>query len=182
MEYEYSLLKSKGNNVFIDSYSHIRRPGLVSIGSHVAVDWGFYCTTQLLLGDYIHVGPYVTCIGGKTGVFECRGFNNVMAGSRIICGSDRFDGSGLFGTMIPEEYHGRLIIEPVIMEPFSNVATNAVLLPGAHLAMGVLLTVGSVLRGETEPWTVYSGNPAQPIKTIDGRKAVDFAERLGYYF
>ncbi len=31
------------------------------------------------------------------------GFNNVMAGARIVCGSDRFDGSGLFGAMIPSD-------------------------------------------------------------------------------
>lgn len=180
--YDNKDLCSCGTNVYINGNVSIRRPHLMSVGSHVAIDWGFYSTTAVNLGDYIHIGPYVTCIGGAEGLFKCHGFNNVMAGARIICGSDRFDGSGLFGTMIPEEHHGRLIIEPVIMEPFSNIGTNAVVLPGTYLAMGALLTVGSVLRGETEPWTVYSGNPARPQKKIDGSKLIENARKMGYYF
>ena len=30
-----------------------------------------------------------------------------MAGARIVCASDRFDDSGLFGALIPDEYKGR---------------------------------------------------------------------------
>ncbi|HML88197.1 MAG TPA: hypothetical protein PKA28_07065 [Methylomusa anaerophila] len=181
-EYDYKLLNSVGNNVYINSNIRIRRPELVSIGSNIAIDWGFYCTTQVTLGDYIHICPYVTCIGGKDGVLRCAGFNNIAAGARIICASERFDDSGIFGSMIPTEYRGRLITEPVILEPFSNVATSAVLLPGSHLAMGVLITIGSVIRGKTEPWTVYSGNPAKPVKKIDGRKIIENAKKMGYCF
>jgi hypothetical protein len=60
-----------------------------------------------------------------------------MAGARIICGSDRFDGSGLFGAMIPEELKGTQITEPVTMEEFSNIGTNAIVLPGSILRRGV---------------------------------------------
>jgi acetyltransferase-like isoleucine patch superfamily enzyme len=181
-EYNYNLINTVGKNVYINSNVHIRRPELFSMGSNIAIDWGFYCTTQVSLGDFIHIGPYVTCIGGKEGLLKCAGFNNIMAGSRIVCVSDRFDHSGLFGTMIPAEYHGRLINEPIILEPFANVGTNAVILPGANLAMGVLVTVGSVIRGKTEPWTIYSGNPAKPVKTIDGRKLIENAKQMGYFF
>lgn len=181
-EYNYTLLNSVGNNAYINSNVRIRRPELVSMGSNVAIDWGFYCTTQVRLGDYVHICPYVTCIGGKEGVLKCAGFNNIAAGSRIICVSERFDDSGIFGSMIPTEFRGRLINEPVIMEPFSNVGTNAVVLPGSYLAMGVLITIGSVIKGKTEPWTVYSGNPAKPVKQIDGRKLIENAKKMGYFY
>ena len=36
-----------------------------TIGDRVAIDKGFYCTTKLEIGDYVHIGPYVTCIGGQ---------------------------------------------------------------------------------------------------------------------
>jgi acetyltransferase-like isoleucine patch superfamily enzyme len=181
-QYNYTLLDSVGNNVYISSNVRIRRPELFSMGSHIAIDWGFYCTAQVSLGDYIHIGPHVSCIGGKDGILKCAGFNNIMAGSRIICVSESFDNSGLFGSMIPDEYRGRLINAPVIMEPFSNVGTNAVVLPGSYLAMGVLITVGSVIRGKTEPWTVYSGNPAKPVRQMDGRKAIENAKKMGYFY
>jgi len=157
----------KGNNIYISNSVEIKRPNLCLIGNHVAVDSGFYCTTQINLGDYIHIGPYVTCIGGAKSKFIAKGFNNIMAGARIICGSDRFDDSGLFGAMIPEDLKGKQIIQPVIMEMFSNIGTNAIVLPGSTLREGVLLCAGSLLLGDTEPWGVYKGNPAKLVKTIN---------------
>ncbi len=150
------------------------------IGDHVAIDKGLYCTVNANIGSYTHIGPYVTIIGGPAGFFECRGFNNVMAGARLICASDRFDGSGLFGAMIPAELKGRQIVEPVVMEEFSNVGTNAVVLPGSTLRRGVLLTAGSMLMGDTQEWGVYKGSPANLVKTIDGSVVMERAKQLGY--
>ncbi len=173
---------TKGDDVLIDDDVIFKRPTLCSIGNHVAIDKGFYCTTGIDIGDYVHFSPYVTCIGGKDGMFKVKGFNNIMAGARIVCGSDRFDDSGLFGAMIPDDLKGRQIIEPVIMEEFSNIGTNAVVLPGSTLRRGVLLTVGSVLIGDTEEWGVYKGNPAVLVKKIDGKKIIEYAKGLGYEF
>ena len=175
-------LKKIGEDVFISDNVEIKRPQLVSVGNHVAIDTGFYCTTSAVIGDYVHIGPYVTCIGGAEGILEVQGFNNIMAGARIICVSDRFDDSGLFGVMIPDKYLGRRVVAPVILESLSNIGTNAVVLPGSVLRQGVLLTVGSVLMGDTEPWTVYKGNPAVPIKTIDASKALKAVKEIGYEF
>lgn len=138
-----------------------------TLGNHIAIDKGVYITVKAKIGDYTHISPYVTIIGGKEGYFECKGFNNIMAGARIICGSDRFDGSGLFGAMIPKELKGKQIIEPVIMEEFSNIGTNAIVLPGSKLRRGVLLAAGSLLMGDTVEWGVYKGNPAVLCKVLD---------------
>jgi acetyltransferase-like isoleucine patch superfamily enzyme len=153
-----------------------------SIGNHVAIDKGVYCSTNIEIGDYVHISPYVTIIGGIHGQFIAKGFNNIMAGARIVCGSDRFDDSGLFGAMIPDYLKGKQIIEPVVMEEFSNVGTNAIVLPGSTLRQGVLLTAGSLLMGDTEPWGVYKGNPAVLVKKIDGSKIIENAKYLGYEF
>lgn len=137
------------------------------LGDHIAIDKGVYCTVNTTIGDYTHISPYVTIIGGKNTYFYSNGFNNIMAGARIICGSDRFDGSGLFGAMIPNNFKGKQIMEPVIMEKFSNIGTNAIVLPGSTLREGVLLAAGSLLMGDTEAWGVYKGNPAVLVKKID---------------
>lgn len=169
---------NKGDDVFIDQNVNIRRPELVEIGNHVAIDYGFHCTTKLQLGDYIHISPHVSCIGGVGGEFIAKGFNNIMAGARIICSSDRFDDSGLFGCMIPSKYKGKQITAPVIMEEFSNIGSNAIVLPGSILRKGVLLTAGSLLIGDTEEWGVYKGNPAILVKKIDGTKIEKMANEL----
>jgi acetyltransferase-like isoleucine patch superfamily enzyme len=149
-------------------------------GSHVAIDKGVYFSTNIEIGCYTHISPYVTIIGGKDSKFTAKGFNNIMAGARIICGSDRFDDSGLFGAMIPKELKGTQIIEPVVMEEFSNIGTNAIVMAGSTLRKGVLLSTGSVLFGDTEEWGVYKGNPAKLIKKINPEKIIENAKKLGY--
>ena len=173
------MIKALGNDIIVDDDVLVKQD-LVINGSHVAIDKGFYCTTNATIGDYVHIGPYVTIIGGKEGSFRAVGFNNIKAGARIICGSDRFDDSGLFGAMIPKELKGTQIIEPVIMEEFSNIGTNAIVLPGSTLRRGVLLTAGSLLMGDTEEWGVYKGNPAVLVKKIDPTKIIENAKKLGY--
>jgi acetyltransferase-like isoleucine patch superfamily enzyme len=150
-------------------------------GSHVAIDKGVYFSTNVEIGSYVHISPYVTIIGGKDSFFISKGFNNIMAGARIICGSDRFDDSGLFGAMIPKELKGKQIIEPVIMEEFSNIGTNSIVMAGSRLRKGVLLSAGSVLFGDTEEWGIYKGNPAQLVKKINPTKIIENAKKLGYH-
>jgi len=167
-----------GKDVIIDSDVTFKRPSLVEIGNHVAIDKGVYITTTVEIGNYVHISPYVTCIGGKEGKFIAKGFNNIMSGAKIICASDRFDNSGLFGAMIPEKYKGKQIIEPVILEEYSNLGTNAVMMPGSILRKGALLTIGSVLFGDTEEFGVYKGNPAKLVKKIDGKKIIELGNKL----
>ena len=173
------MINIKGTNVLIDTDNLVKNSATID-GSNVAIDKGFYCTSNIKIGSYVHIGPYVTVIGGKNSSFEVKGFNNIMAGARIVCASDRFDDSGLFGAMIPDEYKGRQINKPVIMEEFSNIGTNAIVLPGSILRKGVLLSAGSLLIGDTEDWGVYKGNPAVLIKKINPSKILHYAKNLGY--
>lgn len=177
-----SSIKRCGENVYINQHVNITRPNLFSVGNHIAIDYGFHCTTSVELGDYTHIGPHVTCIGGNDGKLTTKGFNNIMAGARIICGSDRFDDSGLFGALIPEDLKGKQIIKEIVIEEFANVGTNAIVMPGSRLRTGVLLTAGSLLIGDTEEWGVYKGNPAKLVKKIDGNKIIKNAKKLGYEF
>lgn len=167
-----------GEDVILSDFNFIKNPELTKIGSHVAIDAGFYCTTQLVIGSYVHISPYVTIIGGKNSTFECHGFNNIMAGARIICSSDRFDDSGLFGAMIPKEFKGKQINKPVIVEEFANIGTNSIVLPGSILRKGVLLAAGSLLMSDTIEWGVYKGNPAKLVKKIDPTKILENAKKL----
>jgi acetyltransferase-like isoleucine patch superfamily enzyme len=80
--------------------------------------------------------------------------------------------------MIPKHLKGKQIVEPVIMEEFSNVGTNSIVLPGSRLRKGVLLTAGSLLMGDTEEWGVYKGNPAVLVKKIDPTTILERAKVL----
>jgi acetyltransferase-like isoleucine patch superfamily enzyme len=84
--------------------------------------------------------------------------------------------------MIPKYLKGNQITGDVIMEEFSNIGTNSIVLPGSILRRGVLLAAGSLLIGDTEEWGVYKGNPAVLVKKIDPKNILKNAKELGYEF
>jgi acetyltransferase-like isoleucine patch superfamily enzyme len=178
-QYEYSLLKSVGEDVFISRNVEIRRPHLVTIGNHIAIDTGFYCTTEATIKDYVHIGPYVTVIGGAKALFVLKGFNSVGAGCRILCASDEFLGAGLVG-ISPSEYRDNVIFQPVVFEMFASAGTNVVIHPGVTLAEGSVVGSCSLVTKDTEPWTIYYGIPAKPVKQRRKDKMLASAKAMGY--
>jgi acetyltransferase-like isoleucine patch superfamily enzyme len=178
-KYDLARLAAFGEDVFVSANVEIRRPHLVRLGSHIAIDSGFYCTTAALLGDYVHVGPYVTVIGGATARLEMAGFNTIGAGSRILCASDEFLGAGLVG-MSPPEFRDNVCVEPVIFEAFASTGTNVVVHPGVTLAQGSVIGSCSLVTRSTEPWMIYRGVPARPWKKRPREKMIEAARKLGY--
>ncbi len=178
-QFDYSLLRSFGEDVFISANVEIRRPHLVELGSHIAIDSGFYLTTQLTVADWSHIGPYVTVIGGAQGLLSLKGFNTVGAGSRILCGSDEFLGEGLVG-MSPPEYRDRVKIAPVILEQFASLGTNVVVHPGVRIAQGCVVGSCSLVTRDTEPWTLYMGTPARPVRPRRKDQMIAYARAMGY--
>lgn len=178
--YDTAMLKKVGADVFVSAHVAIRRPHLVAIGNHVAIDAGLYLTTAAELGDYIHIGPYVAIIGGERGLLKMGNFTNIAVGGRIICVSDTFSGNGLVTAPgIPAEFC-ELKIAPVVFEDFANVGTNAVIMPGVTLGEGSVVGACSLVTKDTEPWTVYMGTPARPVKARPKKKMLKYAKKLGY--
>ena len=91
-------MNSKSKDILIHKDAEFKIEPI--LGNHIAIDKGVYCTVNASIGSYTHISPYVTIIGGAKSSFVCEGVNNIMAGARLICGSDRFDDSGLFGALV----------------------------------------------------------------------------------
>lgn len=169
-----------GQDVIIDSNTKFTRPELVTIGNHVAIDWGFYCTTELNIGDYVHISPHVSVIGGAKTALTLEDFCFISTGARIIGASEQFYGDGLVGPIIPDQYKDIQIIQPIVLRRFSGVCANSVVLPGVEMAEGSVLGANSLLKHSTEPWTIYAGSPARPIKSRKQAIMHDYARKLGY--
>lgn len=171
-----------GKDVFIHSTAEFTRTELISIGNHVAIDSGFYCTTQLTIGDYVHISPHVAVIGGRKTGLTISDFCFISVGSKLICGSETFVGDGLIGPLIPEEYKDKQRLIPIVLERFSGTLANSVVLPGVRMAEGSVLGANSLLKEHTEPWTIYAGNPARPIRQRPKEKCYEYALKLGYKY
>lgn len=171
-----------GADVFMNANVEITRPELARIGNHVAIDYGFYCTTKLVIGDYVHISPHVAVIGGKETALYVEDFCFLSVGSKYVCGSETFHGAGLIGPLIPDEFKDEQILQPITLRRFSGALANSVVLPGVTMAEGSVLGANSLLKEDTEPWTVYAGNPARPIRKRSMYKAYEYAEKMGYKY
>ncbi len=56
-----------------------------------------------------------------------------------------------------------LVVKPVVIEEGAWAAVRSLLLPGSRLASHAVLGAGSVLRGGTEAYGIYSGVPAVKV-------------------
>jgi galactoside O-acetyltransferase len=179
-QYDYSLLNKVGEDVFISKFVEIRRPHLVSVGNHVAIDSGVYITTQADLGDYVHLAPYITVIGGAKSKLMVGHFATIAAGCRIIAGSDTFAGDGFTSVTVPDRYRDVVNHSIVEIRRFAGIGTNAVIMPGVTVSEGTVIGACSLVTHNTEPWTIYMGIPARPVKTRRNDKMLAFAKELGY--
>ena len=151
----------------------------VVIRNHVAIDKGFYCTTKLKIGDYVHIAPYVTVTGGKEAELVMKSFSGFAAGCRIACSSDSYTSGHLMNPIVPAKYR-KVEITTVTMEMFSCLGTNCVVLPGVTIAEGSVVGANSLVTKSTEPWTIYVGTPAKPVGTRPKKMCYEFAREMGY--
>ena len=168
----------KGDDVFIADGVIFKRPHLVKIGNRVAIDHGFYCTTRLEIGNFVHISPYVTVIGGEIALLKIGSFVTISAGARLTCISDTFDGTGLVGPLIPYPYRNSTIGDKIIISDFASIASNAVIMPGIIIGEGSVVGAGSYINFDTRPWTIYIGKKV--IRERPKEKMLEYAKALGY--
>ena len=163
------------NDIRIDSTAVVKH--IMEKGSHISIDMCVYCSVSLYLSDWIHIAPMTSIIGGEKSTLYIGKFAGISTGARVVCGSEDFVNS-LLGFM-PEEYR-KVIHGHNVIRNFAWVGAGAIVLPNIDMAEGSVLGAGAVLTKDTEPWTVYVGNPARAIKTRNKELILENARKLGY--
>jgi acetyltransferase-like isoleucine patch superfamily enzyme len=147
------------------------------------IDSFFFCTTQLNVSDYVHIGPMCSVCGGAKSLLTMKSFSGMSAGVKIICASDDFSGgTGLRNPTIPDEFRCEIKRAPVILEEFCTVGANATILPGVTLARGSCVGANSLVTKSTKPWTMNFGSPARAMGMIPSNMILENARQLGYEF
>lgn len=154
-------------------------PERISIGDNVVVDDFVFLQggVGLEIGSYVHVASFASVTGGGEGVIG--NFCGVASGARILTGSDLADGSGLIGPSVPPEMRAVERMRTVLHE-HAFVGANAVVLPGVTVGAGAVLAAGAVATRDLEPWTIYAGSPARPVKERPSETILAHARSLGF--
>ncbi len=177
--FDLNALAHIGRNVIVGKTVRIRKPALVSVGDHSIIDDFAYVSCGLTLGRFAHIGAHAVIIGGKAHV-RIGDFVNIAPGCRLIAASNDFSAGGLVGPAIPPEYADEAITADIHMADHVLLGTGTVILPGVHIPEGVSTGAMTVItpRTDLEPWTLYVGAPARPIRARERDRILEQARRL----
>jgi galactoside O-acetyltransferase len=177
--FDFSELAGLGEHAIVGKTVRIRKPTRVTIGDHSIIDDFTYISCGLTVGRYTHIGANGVLIGGDAHI-TIGNFVNVAPGCRIIAASNDFSGGGLVGPTIPPEFAGEAVTENITIGDHALFGTGAIILPGCQVPEGVSVGAMSLVTPgcRLEPWTLYAGVPAKPVKKRDSQSILEAAQRL----
>src|SRR5579875_2176941 len=114
-------------------------------GSRVWAPWNLLCADHVAAGDGVEIyNPSPIHLGSHV----------ILSQDAYLCGATHDYNDPAFP----------LLAFTMTVEPYAWICARASVAPGVRVGEGAVLGLGSVATRDLEPWTVYSGNPAQPIR------------------
>lgn len=152
-----------GDRCLVHKTCIIVNPSKLTLGNDVRID-GFCtisCGNGIKIGSYVHIAGYVSLFGGAE--IEIMDYASIASGSKIYSVSDDLMGRGFVGPCVDMSLR-HLHKGKVILEEHSVLAVNTVVMPKSTLRYGSVLLPFSLLLGDTEKMSIYSGNLAKKTK------------------
>eukprot|EP01022_Parablepharisma_sp_SALTPOND_P007918 TRINITY_DN134344_c0_g1_i1.p3 TRINITY_DN134344_c0_g1~~TRINITY_DN134344_c0_g1_i1.p3 ORF type:complete len:129 (-),score=3.37 TRINITY_DN134344_c0_g1_i1:76-423(-) len=103
-------------------------------------------------------------------------FSGLSAGCRIIAGSDDFSGNSLTNLTIPKEYRN-ITIGKVKIGKHAILGSNVVVMPNVTIGEGCIVSAGSVINKDLEPWSIYVGFNPKKVKSRDKVKILELEKQ-----
>ena len=133
--------------------ARVPHPGCAKIGQQnfVYPSCKIWAPWLLVTSDVVTIGPGVEIY--NPGGAEI-GHHAILSQDAYLCGA----------THDYNQFAFTYLKKPIIIEPYVWICAKAVVLPGAICMEGSVLGAASVVAKNMEPWMVYAGNPAKPVK------------------
>jgi acetyltransferase-like isoleucine patch superfamily enzyme len=155
-------LKRCGDNVIIGKTVRIRYPELVSIGDNVIIDDFTYISTELEIGNYVHIAAGCKIIGGPNSKAKMRDFSTLAPNVVLSAGSDDYR-SGLAGPFVPMSLKGNALIGFIEIGRHSIVGANSTVLPNVTFHDGASVGAQSLVTSSLASWSLNVGVPTRCI-------------------
>lgn len=153
-----------GKDVVIWPLAKILSPEIISIGDSVIIDDFVFLMggKSTIIGSFVHIAPF-TSIGGG-GEFIIEDFCGLSSGVRVFTGNEDYSGACLTNPAVPPPYRIPIRSE-VQIKKHAIIGANSIILPGIKIGEGVAIGANSLVIKDCEPWTIYAGSPAKPIRS-----------------
>ena len=158
--FDKKKLKQCGSNVIIGKTVRIRYPHLVEIGDNVIIDDFTYISTSLHIASFVHISSGCKLIGGGKSLITFKKYSTLSPNVVLAAGSDDYVG-GIATPLIPEEYKGNVVYGEILINEHSIVGSNSTVLPNVLFGEGSVLGAQSLLKTNTDEWSIYAGIPAK---------------------
>jgi galactoside O-acetyltransferase len=174
----YSInLKRVGQDVIIWNKAKIVASEVISIGDSVIIDDFVFITggQKTNIGSFVHIASFSSITGG--GEFLMEDFTGLSGGVRVYTGNEDYTGEYLTNPTVPYPY--RVPTRSFVhIKKHAIVGSNTVILPGVVIGEGAAIGANSLITKDCEPWKIYFGSPAKPIKNRPKEKILILEEQL----
>ncbi|HLI75666.1 MAG TPA: hypothetical protein VKV02_01875 [Acidobacteriaceae bacterium] len=130
---------------------------LRSFGATLGPDCHFYLASRVWAPWNLHCDDHVAA-GAGVEIYNPSpielGSHVILSQSAYLCGATHDYNDPAFPLL---SFRMRL-------EPYAWICAHAMVAPGVQVGEGAVLGLGAVATRDLQPWTVYSGNPAQPVR------------------
>ncbi|PVX21207.1 acyltransferase [Vibrio cholerae] len=145
----YYILRSK---LFI--WNVRRKKGIVGCGA-ILNNGNYISPHNITIGKFCYIGPSAS-LYARGGIDIGDG---TIIGPRVIIHTSNHDYNSTECVPYGHNYvHKKVTIGKAVW-----IGDSVIILPGSSIGDGCIISAGSVVRGNLEPYSIYSGNPAMLI-------------------
>jgi acetyltransferase-like isoleucine patch superfamily enzyme len=161
--------------------SRIRHREHFVIGDDSIVDDYCYFSTKVRIGRCTHIASGCSIAGGDEMQFQIGDFCSLSSGVKVWCTSDDFVNDLV--TVIPsgvEQVKTHLIRGDVILDDYTAVGSNSVIMPNNHVPEGTVVGALSFVpfAFAFRPWSVYAGIPLRYLRPRNQESVMEQVRKL----
>ena len=166
-----------GEDVAIWPLAKIIAPEQIEIGDSVIIDDFVLLMAgeRMVIGSFVHIAAYTSVMGG--GRFVMEDFSTLSGGVRVYTRNEDYTGGCLTNSTVPAPYR---IAErsPVEIGKHAIIGANSVILPGVRIGEGAAVGANSLVTRDCQPWTIYVGSPAKPLRPRPSDRILELEAQL----
>ena len=151
-----------GVNVKISDKASIYNPDQIEIGDNSRVDDFCVLSGRVVLGRFVHIAPHCLLAGGELGI-SMDDFSGLAYYVQVFSQSDDYSGRSLTNPTVPDQFKHETK-KKISIGRHVIIGAGSIIFPGVHLAEGCSVGAMALVNKSTDPWGVYTGNPAKRIK------------------